>query len=147
MVDVQCFGEERRDLAYRVRPAAYAIVFDDELRVACVSETSGLFLPGGGIEAGEDPITAVHREIAEECGRALEILAPLEPAIQFFRTARGEPLELHASFFLGRFGRPLDMPGQHQLAWQAAMPKAPIFFHECHGWAVRQALRHRLTSA
>jgi 8-oxo-dGTP diphosphatase len=141
MAQVQRFGERRRDLAYRVRTAAYAIIFDTELRVACVSETSGLFLPGGGIEPDEDPMAAVHREIAEECGRALEILAPLEPAIQVFCTARGEALELHASFFLARFGRQLDRPGEHQLSWQVALPEPPAFFHECHRWAIQQALR------
>jgi 8-oxo-dGTP diphosphatase len=141
MAGIQRFGKQRRELAYRVRPAAYAIVFDNNLRVACVWETSGLFLPGGGIEADEDPISAVHREVAEECGRGFEIITPLESAIQFFCTTRDEPFELHASFFLGRFGRPLNRPGQHELSWQSALPEPPAFFHECHRWAVQQALR------
>jgi 8-oxo-dGTP pyrophosphatase MutT (NUDIX family) len=141
MAEIQRFGKRRPELAYRVRPAAYAIVFDDNLRVACVSEASGLFLPGGGLEVDEDPISALHREVAEECGRRFEIIAPLEPAIQFFCTTRDEPFELHASFFLGRFGQPLDRPGQHELSWQTALPDSPAFFHECHRWAVQQALR------
>jgi hypothetical protein len=72
------------------------------------------------------------------------VLSALESAIQFFRTARGEPYELHASFFLARFGDVLPEPGQHELSWQAAAPQPPAFFHECHRWAVQQAV-HRGT--
>ena len=133
------FGRREEDQQYTVRAAAYAVILDDQRRVACVAEESGLFLPGGGLESGEDPVGAVHREVAEECGRALEIIEPLAPAIQFFRTIRGEPYELHASFFLARFGAELNTPGQHALSWQPASPP-PAFFHECHRWAVEQAL-------
>jgi 8-oxo-dGTP diphosphatase len=137
---VRRFGVRRGELDYRVREAAYAVVFDGHMRVACVAEESGLFLPGGGLEAGEDPVRAVHREVAEECARALEIISGLEPAIQYFFTARGEPYELHASFFLARFGPALARAGQNELSWQAASPQAPPFFHECHRWAVSQAV-------
>lgn len=138
------FGQRTSEQAHHVRKAAYAVILDEQLRVACVAEDSGLFLPGGGLEAGEDPVQAVHREVAEECGRALVILSPLESAIQYFCTARGEPYELHASFFLARFGDMLSEPGQHELSWQAAAPQSPAFFHECHRWAVQQAL-HGMT--
>lgn len=139
---VRSFGVRRGDIAHRVRHAAYAVILDGQRRVACVAEASGLFLPGGGLEVGEGAVQAVHREVAEECGRALEILAPLEPAIQFFCTARGEPYELRASFFLARLGDTLGEPGEHELSWQAAAPHPPAFYHECHRWAVQQAL-HR----
>jgi 8-oxo-dGTP diphosphatase len=123
-----------------VRPAAYAVILDEALRVACVSEDSGLFLPGGGLEAGEDPVRAIHREIAEECARSLEILSPLGSAVQFFSTPAGEFYELHASFFLGRFGPTLDRSADHELSWLPASPEPPAFFHECHRWAVEQAV-------
>jgi 8-oxo-dGTP diphosphatase len=134
------FGIRSDQHAYRVREAAYVVILDDVRRVACVAEESGLFLPGGGLEPGEDAVRAVHREVAEECGRALEIIAPLPSAIQFFVTLRGEPYELHASFFLGRFGDLLDAPAQHALSWLPVEPESPPFYHECHRWAVRQAL-------
>ena len=82
----------------------------------------------------------VHREVAEECARVLAIISPLDSAIQFFCTARGEPYELHASFFLARFGEALEGPPQHELMWRPASPQPPPFFHECHRWVVQQAL-------
>lgn len=134
------FGERHGGLDYRIRRAAYAVVLDEHLRVACVAEESGLFLPGGGLEADEDAVRAVQREVAEECACDLEIISPLESAIQFFQTARGEPYELHASFFFARFGPGLGGEGQHELSWQSASPVPPRFFHQCHVWAVQQAL-------
>lgn len=140
MTQLLSFGVRDHGLVYRVRPAAYAVVLDESRRVACVAEQSGLFLPGGGLEEGEDPVRAVHREVAEECGCTLEIISPLGSAIQFFRTKGGEAFELHASFFLARFG---GGPGHGQLGvrWLPATPEPPALFHECHAWAVREAVR------
>src|SRR5215510_11887017 len=127
--DPRRFGVRRADLVYRPRDAAYAVVFDDRMRVACVNEDSGLFLPGGGLEPGEDSLEAVHREVAEECARSLEILAPLDPAIQFFvAPATGEAYELRASFFLGRFLGSLESAPQLDLQWHAARPDVPALF-------------------
>lgn len=136
------FGERDPALAYRARPAAYAIILDDARRIACVFEESGgLFLPGGGIEPGEDPVAAVHREVAEECAHEFELLRTVGSAIQLHRTAAGPAYELQATFFLGRFGRPLDREPQHELRWLASGPEVPGFHHECHRWAVAEALR------
>ena len=140
MTAIQRFGVRQPELSYRARHAAYAVILNEHQQVACVAEESGLFLPGGGLEDNEDPVQAVHREVAEECARELEIIAALEPAIQFFTSGRGEPMEMHASFFLAHFGRMLDGAGEHVLSWRAASPPPP-FFHECHRWAVSQALK------
>jgi 8-oxo-dGTP diphosphatase len=80
MTIVRSFGHRQRERSYQRRAAAYAVILDEKLQVACVTEESRLFLPGGGLEAGEDPMQAVHREVAEECARTLEIISPLDSA-------------------------------------------------------------------
>jgi len=145
MTTAQTFGRRERGRAYRLRIAAYAVILDENLRVACFVDKARLFLPGGGLEAGEQPLGAVHREVAEECARALEVISPLDSAVQFFQTAAGEAYELRAHFFLARFGAPLDGPAEHELRWLPALPRPPGFFHQCHGWALQQALNRRPT--
>jgi 8-oxo-dGTP diphosphatase len=64
---------------YSVREAARAVVIDSEGKVAMLyaSKANYYKLPGGGIEEGEDPLTALHRECHEEIGCAVEVTQEL----------------------------------------------------------------------
>lgn len=57
----------RADIAYRDRAGAYGIVLRHGT-VLCVWQGSELQLPGGGIDPGESPLQALHREVMEETG-------------------------------------------------------------------------------
>lgn len=138
------FGARQPGAHYTIRHAAYAIVLDDQFRVGCVQEESGRFLPGGGLEAGETDLDAIHREVMEECGRSLLDVRELATAVQFFVSPGGEPYELRAAFFVGRFA-PVAIPAAADaVEWLPAVPP-PQFFHECHRWAVRQAVARPAT--
>lgn len=57
--------------SYRRRPGAYALLpRDGRLLLTAQMAEAGpdLQLPGGGIDPGESPITALHREVFEETG-------------------------------------------------------------------------------
>ena len=65
------FGEPiRRDVKYKLRPGAYAILpLGGRLLLTHQAEPEDEYqLPGGGIDAGESPIAALHREVFEETG-------------------------------------------------------------------------------
>ncbi|WP_299936380.1 NUDIX hydrolase [uncultured Pelagimonas sp.] len=54
---------------YKIRPGAYAIL-PKSGRLLLTEQAPGpeLQLPGGGIDPGEHPIAALHREVFEETG-------------------------------------------------------------------------------
>jgi 8-oxo-dGTP diphosphatase len=70
------FGDSRRaDQRYTRRPGVYAILLQgDSLLVTHQSSPVPEFqLPGGGIDRGEQPIPALHREVREETGWRIAI--------------------------------------------------------------------------
>ena len=60
-----------------LRVAAYAVVTDDEGKILLARWTEGRrvawTMPGGGLEAGEDPEDAVRREVREETGYSVHV--------------------------------------------------------------------------
>lgn len=60
----------RRNKVYRRRPGVYAVLIDggEVLLTHQAAPEPEYQLPGGGIDAGEHPLAALHREVAEETG-------------------------------------------------------------------------------
>ncbi len=74
------FGEPpRRGIVYADRPGAYAVILErGSLLVTEQAEPElELQLPGGGIDPGESPLQALHREALEETGWRLRVRCKL----------------------------------------------------------------------
>ena len=62
------FGEPpRKGIAYRDRPGAYGVLLRDG-EVLLAAQDGAVLLPGGGVDPGETPLQALHREVHEETG-------------------------------------------------------------------------------
>ena len=66
---------------YLDRPGAYGIILLGKKILCTLQKTPEpeLQLPGGGIDLGENPMTALHREVREETGWRISILYRLGP--------------------------------------------------------------------
>ncbi len=68
---IRRYGEPKiKGISYQARPGAYAILpRNGSLLVTHQTSPKSEFqLPGGGIDKGESPIAALHREVMEETG-------------------------------------------------------------------------------
>ncbi|MEM9430043.1 MAG: NUDIX domain-containing protein [Pseudomonadota bacterium] len=72
-------GLPPRPVPYRRRPGAYAVIRRG--RRVLVTEQTGevveVQLPGGGLDPGEGPLAALHREALEETGTRIRIVRRL----------------------------------------------------------------------
>lgn len=65
------FGETvRPGIRYRDRPGAYAVIREGDslLLTESFRPHHEIQLPGGGLDPGEGPLAALHREVMEETG-------------------------------------------------------------------------------
>lgn len=74
------FGEPvRPDIDYTTRPGVYALIREgsDVLVTEQARPVREYQLPGGGIDPGESPLPALHRECLEETGWKIRVLRRL----------------------------------------------------------------------
>lgn len=70
---------------FRLRDAARAVVLDRDGLIALfhVTEKGYYKLPGGGVEDGEDKMTALARECKEEIGCEVEVVGELGIVVEY----------------------------------------------------------------
>jgi len=138
-VDVPEFGTREPGATYRPRPGAYAIVRDGQGRVAVVNERDRLFLPGGGIDAGETPQEALLREIREECGYHARITGTLGKGMQYYVHRKEGPVAIEATWFTAEFLQPTSEPCETgcELLWMTPEEAQERLYRESERWLVR----------
>ncbi|MDD2655958.1 MAG: NUDIX domain-containing protein [Patescibacteria group bacterium] len=68
------------------RPSIYAIIIKDNQLLMTKFGKYGYFLPGGGIDLGEDHIDTLIRELKEETGYTVEVGDLLDIQTAFFKS-------------------------------------------------------------
>jgi 8-oxo-dGTP pyrophosphatase MutT (NUDIX family) len=101
----------------------------------------GVFLPGGGQESCESAEAALIREVAEECGLAIQVLGLVGLADELvYGEEERRYFRKRCSFFAGQVrsdSQSVDGEPNHQLRWLAPEDAVSQLSHESQRWAVR----------
>lgn len=137
------FGTRVEGCPYVVRPSAYALVLNEHGNLAVVRTLQGCFLPGGGIQPGENPEQAVEREAKEECGLVLESRTVAGKAVEIVYSAEENVCFEKRSTFIEAevIGMTLPAEVDHELLWLAPIQAIKSLSHGSHSWAVGRLIR------
>ena len=135
------FGLSIAGQTYVLRPGSYAVIRNAVGAISVVQTPLGVFLPGGGQEPDESAEAALIREVAEECGLAIQLLSFVGMADELvFSREEQRYFRKRCSFFTAqvRSGRgPLSGEPNHLPRWLAAEAAVSELSHESQRWAVR----------
>lgn len=136
------FGGPERGVTYRTRWGAYAIIENDRGMIAAIRIPRGLYLPGGGMEGGEDYAACLNREALEEMGCRIRIDEFIGRAAYYGHSQRiGGPLHTIACFYRAgitdRAGEGIEP--NHEPIWLPPEEAARGLYLPHQRWAVAKA--------
>lgn len=139
------FGVREPDKTYHARPGSYAVICDQQGRIAVMKLGACYFLPGGGAEPGESPTQTLARELREECARAARIICRLGEATQLI-SRPDRCIAKHGIYFEAVFTDTLEgtVEADHQLLWLPPSEAIEQLKHEAQKWAVQAWVLARL---
>ncbi len=109
------FGFDEKPGELKLREAARSVVVNDfnELAILYVSTKNFYKIPGGGVEAGENYLSALKREVREEAGCEIEVTRELGAIIEYrthFKVLQKSYCYL--AKVVGKVGAPQFDPGE-----------------------------------
>lgn len=137
------FGTKLKNKRYAQRPGAYAVILNEEGLVGVVKNPKGYFLLGGGIEGGETPEQALHRECKEEIGMSLRIERKIGVATQHLYVPE---IDLYLSkeghFYEATLLTLVDENSEdnHEFHWLSVSEALEKLHHQSHRWALEEHL-------
>ena len=120
MGGVNMFGEIIENQKYIEREGVYGIFDNDKGEVGVVKVRDAHLLVGGGIEAGENHITALKREFIEEIGYDIEILEFIDRLTEYHCTVNGgQYYKLIGNIYRVKLNKKIHdgVEPDHQLKW------------------------------
>lgn len=138
-MDIPEFGERLAGVQYKDRPGAYAFLFNEHNELAVIQTSWGVFLPGGGLDAGETQLDGLKREVFEEMGLTVVSADLVCRSVQYlFSRHYQQHFKKIGSFFLVDVAQPmlLKMEKDHELLWLDKRQVALELSEEYQRWAL-----------
>jgi len=137
------FGQQVAGQLYHNRPGAYGLIVRGQ-QVATTIWRGGYYLPGGGIDEGETPETALHREVMEEIGWTIRLGEKVGESRQYVRSQVVDAYFNKIQVFYT--ATPLqqvtgDSEPEHELIWLPFAEAAAKLTEESNRWAVSTFLK------
>ena len=133
------FGTRIINILYVERPGVYAIIRNVSAQIAVVRTEKGYFLPGGGVDSGEEFESALKREIVEEIGYDSEIGEKIGIAAQYLTSASEKRhYKKIGHFYLATIGSKISDITEHELVWLSPDESFKMLSRQYQVWAVRE---------
>jgi 8-oxo-dGTP diphosphatase len=134
------FGDKLAGVDYIDRRGAYAVMENTNKEIAVIETSHGYFLPGGGIDPGETDVEALKRELIEEIGYQMSVVAAIGTAVEYMEAAREETYyRIQSTFYKVQLEAKIGeaMERDHRLVWLPQEEAVKRLKRQSQGWAVR----------
>lgn len=137
------FGKKIDGVDYKARYGVYAVIPNlDKTQIILVQAPNGAwFLPGGEIEAGENHMTALERELIEELGFTAEIGKYFGQADEYFYSSHRDTHYYNPAYIYEVTGfKKVDKPLEdfNNLAWFDISEAIEKLKRGSHKWGITE---------
>ncbi len=135
------FGTPEPGANYVDRPGAYAFLFNKHFELAILQTTFGTFLPGGGLDPGENDLAGLTRELQEEMGVKLQSAELVCRAGQYLYSRHYQKhFKKIGAFYRVQLAQPirLKMQKDHELLWIDKRQAGLELSEEFQRWAIER---------
>ena len=135
------FGEKVDGAEYKKRPGCYGVIVEDgRIGVIKPEDYDTYFLPGGGIDEGEEERETLRREAMEEIGREIEILGKIGEAQEYvYSKAEKKYILKECHFYRFALRGAHKRESKYELVWIGADELEKMHF-ESYRWIAEKQL-------